>query len=124
MTVGRLKMDKSSLTKKILYKIFILLFMIDISFTVRPSGIVQNYGLFGELTSFTAQDYQESSIQSKPIKLVNNKRITTIYNRVQRKSDYLWYLFLMIIMITSYLMSGLILSNGITPVVSKVRMNN
>ena len=124
MTVGRLKMDKSSLTKKILYKIFILLFMIDISFTVIPSGIVQNYGLFGELTSFTAQDYQESSIQSKPIKLVNNKRITTIYNRVQRKSDYLWYLFLMIIMITSYLMSGLILSNGITPVVLKVRMNN
>lgn len=117
-------MDKSSLTKKILYKIFILLFMIDISFTVIPSGIVQNYGLFGELTSFTAQDYQESSIQSKPIKLVNNKRITTIYNRVQRKSDYLWYLFLMIIMITSYLMSGLILSNGITPVVLKVRMNN
>lgn len=117
-------MKKSLLSNEILYKIFILLFMLDISITVIPSGIVQNYGLFGELTSFAAEDNQESSIHSKPIKSVDKKRNTTTSNRVQRKSDYLWYLFAIIIIITSYLMSGLILSNTITPVVLKVRMNN
>lgn len=98
--------------------------MIDISFSVIPSGIIQSYGLFGELTSYVAVEKQESSILSKSINSSINKRYKSTPGREQLKLDYEWLLLAIIIILIRYTISGLILSKVKTPVVMRVRMNN
>ncbi|WP_029503522.1 hypothetical protein [Lachnoclostridium phytofermentans] len=117
-------MKRITSSKKFIYRIFILLFMIDISFSVIPSGIIQSYGLFGELTSNVAVEKQERSILSKSIKYSIKKRYKPKPVREQMKLEYEWLLLVIIIILIKYLMSGVILSKVKTPVVMRVRMNN
>ena len=46
--------------KQLLLRLFILLFSVSVSATVLPSGIVNVYGLFGEITSSAATEDRES----------------------------------------------------------------
>jgi hypothetical protein len=110
--------------KKIIFKVFIILFTINASFCILSGGIIPSYGLFGEATSFYAVETQESGIQSNPIKSNSNKRYKTRINDEQQKVLYEWLVLIITILSILYLQYWFIFSNYITPVVLKVRMNN
>ena len=46
--------------KRWLLRLFILLFSVSVSATVLPSGIVNVYGLFGEITSSAVTEDKDS----------------------------------------------------------------
>jgi hypothetical protein len=117
-------MKRAMPLNKIIFKIYIILFSINISFCILPGGILPSYGLFGELTSFYAVEYQESGIQSNPIKNISNKQYKARINNEQQKVLYEWLVLIITLLSMLYLLYWLIFSNYITPVVLKVRMNN
>lgn len=117
-------MKRAILLKKIVFKVLIILFTINVSFCILPGEIIPSYGLFGEVTSFFAVENQESGIQSNPIKSISNKRYKALINNEQQKVLYEWLVLIITILSMLYLLYWLIFSNYITPVVLKVRMNN
>lgn len=54
------------LSEKVLIKIAIYVFTINIFFVVLQGGFAGFYGMFGEMTFFASTHQQESVIQSKP----------------------------------------------------------
>ncbi len=117
-------MKKTKLSKRAIFRIFILLFTMTVSVGVLPGGIVQSYGLFGELSSVFVVKNQESGIQAKAVKGISDKRYKTIINKEQQRVQYEWILLAIIIFSVHYLQYWLTFSNYKTPVVLKVRMNN
>ncbi len=117
-------MKKAIPLKKIIFKVFIILFTINVSFCILPGGIIPSYGLFGEVASFFAVENQESSIQSNPIKGISNKQYKARINNEQQKVLYEWLVFIIAILSMLYLQHWFVFSDYITPVVLKVRMNN
>jgi hypothetical protein len=116
-------MKRTILAQKILFRIIIFFFTVNISFCVLPGGIAYSYGLFGEMTSLSVAENQNNVIQSNPIKYNVNQQNKTIINREQRKAQYAWLL--MIILLSVYhLRCWLTASNYVTPVILKVRMNH
>lgn len=110
------------LSKKILFKAFILLFMIDISFSVLSDGITRSYGLFGELKAFSAAERQESSILAKPVRINSGKGLKLIVKKAEQIVRYAWLLLIVIILYIYCL--RYFCPDFITPVALKVRMNN
>lgn len=117
-------MKKINLSKKAIFRVLIFLFTINVSISVLPGGIVQSYGLFGELLSVSVAENQESGIRAKAVKGKSDKRYKTIINKEQQRVQYVWPLLAIIILSILYLQYWLTFSNYETPVVLKVRMNN
>jgi hypothetical protein len=123
MRAGK-NMKRVLLTKKLLYKFFILLITVNVSLSILPGGIIPSYGLFGEITSFSALENQDSTIESNPIKRNSNQRYKALINKEQQKVQYAWLLLIIIILSIHYFQYWHIFSNYVTPVLLKVRMNN
>jgi len=117
-------MKRLVFSEKILKKIVIYLFTINISLSVLPGGFTGIYGLFGEMTSVTVVEHQESVIRSKPIKNISIKNGKVIINNEINKALYAWLLRIIIISSICYLLYWLYLNYYATPVALKVRMNN
>lgn len=133
MKVGEY-MESTISSKKIIFKFFMLLFATNVSFSVLPGGIVTSYGLLGEVASFSAEENQESGIQSNPNKRNLNKRnsnssnlkkrVIPLINKKIQKAQYSWLMLIIMTLFIHYSLYWLIYSNDVTPVALKVRMNN
>ena len=110
--------------RKMIFKVFLILFAMNVSFCILPGGFLPSYGLFGEITSFYAAENQESNIQSNPAKCNSNKQYKVRINSEQQIVLYKWLVLLIAILFMLYLQHCLIFSKYRTPVVLKVRMNN
>lgn len=127
-------MERSIFPKKIILEFFMLLFAINVSFSILPGGIIPSYGLFGEVASVSSEENQESGIQSKPSKRNLNKRNLTKSNLKKRvipltgkkkhKVQYVWRMLIIMIFFSHYLQYWHIYSSDSTPVGLKVRMDN
>ena len=137
MRVGE-DMKSAISPKKIIFKFFMLLFAINVSFGILPGGIIPSYGLFGEVASFAAEENQESGIQPSSNKRNLNKRnpnknkqnkgnlkkrVISLTNKKKQKAQYAWVM-LIIILFIHYLQYWLVYSDEVTPVGLKVRMND
>lgn len=133
MRVGEC-MERPIFSKKIILKFFMLLFVVNVSFSILPGGIIPSYGLLGEVASVSSEEIQESGIQSKPSKRNLNKRNLTKSNLKKRgtpltgkkkhKVQYAWLTLIIMILFIQYLKYWHIYSNDSTPVGLKVRMDN
>ena len=104
--------------KRLLLRLFILLFSVSVSATVLPSGIVNVYGLFGEITSSAATEDRDSEIADErqlyePAKQVKGINVYNIWFEV-------WICIICMIFIT-YMVR---LPRGDTIVSLKVRMDD
>ena len=64
--------------KQWLIRLFIILFSVSVSVAVLPCGIINTYGLFGEITSWTiTHDEDNSSFQESRV-FENRKQIKRI----------------------------------------------
>ncbi len=115
-------MNGRILSKKVLFRAFILLFMVDISVSVLSDGIAPSYGLFGELKAFSAVERQESSILAKPFRINPGKGLKLIEKKAEQIARYSWLL--LIVIILSVYCLRYFCPGFITPVALKVRMNN
>jgi hypothetical protein len=117
-------MKRALSLQKIVFRFFILLITISVSFSILPGGIIPSYGLFGEITSFYVIENQISGIQSNPIKANSNKQYKTRIDKKEQKAQYERLLLLTAILCMLYLKYLPIFLNFITPAALKVRMNN
>lgn len=115
-------MNGRILSKKVLFRAFILLFMVDISVSVLSDGIALSYGLFGELKAFSTVERQESSILAKPFRINPGKVLKLIEKKAEQIARYSWLL--LIVIILSVYCLRYFCPSFITPVALKVRMNN
>lgn len=138
MRVGEY-MESAISSKKIMFKFFMLLFAMNVSFSVLPGSIVSSYGLFGEVASFSAEENQESGIQTNPNKRNSNKRssnkrnlnknnlkkrVIPLSNKKRQKVQYAWLIIILIAIPIYYLQYRILYTDDVTPVGLKVRMNN
>lgn len=105
----------SSITMK---KLFIFLFSVSVSITVLPSGLLNTYGLFGEITSSTVTSDEDSKISEERQVFENRKQVkgVNVYN--------IWleiWLCIICMIFAAYILR---LPIGDTIITLKVRMNN
>lgn len=116
-------MKRLILSEKVLIKIAIYLFTINISFVVLQGGFTGFYGMFGEMTFFVSTHQQESVIQSKP----NRTHANILRNQLSKdiyKLQYAWLLRRIAIASIYYVIYWLKLASFSTPVILRVRMDN
>ncbi len=99
-------------------KLFIFLFSVSVFITVLPSGLINTYGLFGEITSSTATSDEDSKIseESKVFKTRKWFKGVNVYN--------IWFeiwLCIICLIFASYILR---LPSGDSIISVKVRMNN
>ena len=112
-------MDFSEAAQKILMKkLFIFLFSVSVSITVLPSGLLNTYGLFGEITSSTATRDEDSKISEERQVFENRKQVkgVNVYN--------IWFEIWLCIIYMIFSAYMLRLPRGDTIITLKVRMNN
>ena len=103
--------------KQWMIKLFIILFSVSVSVAVLPCGIINTYGLFGEITSSTLTDDDNSSFQESHV-LKNRKQIKgiNIYN--------IWFEVLICVICLIYTHYVFGLPEEDTIITLKVRMDN
>lgn len=109
-------MDKK---KTIMIKVIILLFTLSVSSAVIPCNIINVYGLFGELQSFTVNDNNEVEISE-----INTVKITQSLRIKGQNVINVWFAVLMLVVFTQALIYSIGLPHQNTVVTLKVRMDN
>lgn len=112
-------MNFSEAAQKILRKkLFIFLFSVSVSITVLPNGLINTYGLFGEITSSTATSDEDSKISEERQVFENRKQVkgVNVYN--------IWFEIWLCIIYMIFAAYMLRLPRGDTIITLKVRMNN
>ena len=132
-------MESTISSKKIILKFFMLLFAINVSFSILPGSITLSYGIFGEVASVSSEEDQESGIRSNPNKrnlnkrnlnkkkLTKNnfkKRVIPLTSKKKHNIQYAWFLLIIMVLFIHYLQFCHIYMNDVTPVGLKVRMDN
>ena len=103
---------------KILFRLAIILFTVSISTAVIPCGLINAYGLFGEVKSSTVTDQNRKSTEeiASTFEKSNTAKGINIYN------IWFWLVTIIIFLIlTSYMIR---LPRSETIVTLKVRMDN
>ena len=104
--------------KSWLLRLFILLFSVSVSATVLPSGIVNVYGLFGEITSSTETEDKDSEIACE-------RQIYELSKQVKRSNIYnSWFEVGICIICMIFIAYMIRLPRGDTIVSLKVRMDD
>lgn len=104
--------------KRWLLRLFILLFSISVSSTVLPSGIVNVYGLFGEITSSSVTEDKDSEI-------VDERQINELAKQVKGINIYnIWFEVWVCIICMIFIAYMIRLPSGDTIVSLKVRMDD
>ncbi len=99
-------------------RLLIFLFTVSVSVTVLPCGIINSYGLFGEITSSTITDDKDSEIsdESRVFEIKNQTKGINIIN--------IWFeirIFIVCMIFAEYILR---LPRGDTIVTLKVRMDD
>lgn len=116
-------MNRTLSVQKVLFKIFLFLFTLNMSFYVLPGDLVQSYGLLGEVSSYISVENQDSFIQSNPIKYKSDNQYRAYHNNIQQRTQYL--LLITILLLYFYYQRYLpTIHKHITPIILKVRMNH
>ncbi|MCR4998195.1 MAG: hypothetical protein K6A61_12965 [Butyrivibrio sp.] len=104
--------------KRWLIRLFILLFSTSVSVAVLPIGIVNVYGLFGEITASSVTEDKDSEI-------VNERRIYELAKQAKGINIYnIWFevrVYILCIVFIAYMIR---LPRGDTIVSLKVRMDD
>ena len=104
--------------KRWLLRLFILLFSVSVSATVLPSGIVNVYGLFGEITSSAVTEEKDSEI-------VDERQIYELAKKVKGINVYnIWFEVWICIICMIFIAYMIRLPRGDTMVSLKVRMDD
>lgn len=103
--------------KQWLIRLFIILFSVSVSVAVLPCGIINTHGLFGEITSSTITNDDNSSFQESRV-FENRKQIKgiNIYN--------IWFEVLICVICMIYIQYIFRLPREDTIITFKVRMDN
>lgn len=117
-------MKRTTIKNKVIFRLLVALFTINISFCILPGGIIPCHGLFGEVTSSIANENQEKYIHSRQIKRKSNEQYTAQAINQHQKVLYKWLTLVLAILSSLYLQHCHRILKYITPVVLKVRMNN
>lgn len=101
-----------------LVRLSIVLFFASLSVTVLPSGIINTHGLFGEITSSTITDDNDSSSYQERYVYKNRKQIKgrNIYN--------IWFEVWICIICLMFIKYMLRLPREDTIITFKIRMDN
>lgn len=104
--------------KRWLLRLFILLFSVSVSATVLPSGIVNVYGLFGEITSSAVMEDKDSEVvdERQNYELTKQVKGINIYN--------IWFEVWICIICMIFIAYMIRLPRGDTIVSLKVRMDD
>ena len=109
-------MDKK---KYWIIRLFFVLFSMSVSIAILPCGIINVYGLFGEvITSIVVEDKEQeiSNLKAIDIEKVKKKKGLNIFN--------MWFELLITVVCISFCANLVKLSRGDTIVTLKVRMDN
>ena len=103
--------------KQWLIRLFIILFSVSVSVAALPCGIINTHGLFGEITSSTITNDDNSSFQESHV-FENRKQIKgiNIYN--------IWFEVLICVICMIYIQYMFRLPREDTIITFKVRMDN
>lgn len=106
------------INKQWLIRLLMLLFSVSVSVTVFPCGVINAYGLFGEVTSSIVTEDKDSSIsdESQVFKTKRNIKSINIFN--------VWFEIWISIICSAYLEYVFRLPRGDTIVTLKVRIND
>ena len=105
--------------KNIIIKLFIILFSISVSITVIPCGLINTYGLFGEIKSTTVTSDEHSG--KEELSVISEHSHST------KKGENIYNIWLEIAITITYMIFTLYifrLPRGDTIVTLKVRMDN
>lgn len=107
-----------SINKKIFTKLFILLFGLSISITVIPCGLINSYGLFGEVNSSVVTQTKQAGTEEVSVLSEKHSSIRgeCIYN--------IWLEIAIVILCLIFMIYMFRLPQGETIVTLKVRMDN
>lgn len=106
------------MNKKIFTKLFILLFGLSISIAVIPCGLVNSYGLFGEVNSSVVTQTKQAGTEE--VSVLSEK-----HSSIRGECIYNIWLEIAVIIICFILISYMLrLPRGETIVTLKVRMDN
>lgn len=104
--------------KRWLIRLFILLFSTSVSVAVLPIGIVNVYGLFGEITASSVTEDKDSEI-------VNERRIYELAKQAKGINIYnIWFEVRVYILCMFFIAYMIRLPRGDTIVSLKVRMDD
>lgn len=117
-------LDRRYLLKKRIYRVLILLLMINFSNSVLPGSFILSYGLYGELVSVSAAENQESAVYPSAAKDKPDRPCKTRAGKELKQLQYTLLLFVIAIRMIRYLQYRTKCGNDKTPVGLKVRMNN
>lgn len=105
--------------KSWIIRLFLILFTLSISMTVSPCGVMNTYGLFGEITgSFISED-KEQSVAEVTIKGVEKNRKVKGINIFN-----IWFEILVLVICICFITYLIKLPRGDTIITLKVRMDN
>ena len=109
-------MDKK---KYLIIRLFFVLFSMSVSIAILPCGIINVYGLFGEvITSIVVEDKEQeiSNLKAIDIEKVQTEKGLNIFN--------MWFELLITVVCISFCANLVKLPRGDTIVTLKVRMDN
>ncbi len=117
-------MNKKRFYENFIFRVILLLFVLNISSSILPGGGIQSYGLFGEMTAISVSYNQAIVIQSSPHNSKSKIRSKKIIILKLVEIQYTSLLILLAIRSLRYLNYLLPFKCQVTPVVLKVRMNH